>query len=250
VVSSNRKDMPTLLAPLKKMRLTQGFAEDLLLNNGPGGKSYADIGLKKGHNGWDLSCQTGTDVFAPMAGSLVFTDMGTGYGRDVRIRSRELGLEIVLGHLDSLVGANLREVAAGELVAISDNTGFSTGPHLHFGVRRIRWLASGAGPIVVDHDNGFFGYVDPTPFLAADVFDLPVDKCYGLTPRTPGVPSEFAFFPARVHFWRTRRRLMTTREYNALRFGFWDLRTVLDDAMGPVWKEMTKPEAARRGIVK
>src|SRR3990167_7114602 len=92
-----------LFPPLKKIRITQPFGVDYLGNNGPGGASYADIGLKKGHNGWDLSCPTGTQVFAVMPGDLTFTDGGTGYGKDVRIRNKTLGLEVVYGHLEGLV---------------------------------------------------------------------------------------------------------------------------------------------------
>jgi murein DD-endopeptidase MepM/ murein hydrolase activator NlpD len=238
-----------LLPPLVKMRLTQGFGVDLLGSSGPNGQSYADIGLKKGHNGWDLSCQTGTDVFAPMSGTVQCRDE-EGNGKNVRIRNRDLGLEIILGHLDKFHAADGAEAVAGERVAKSDNTGFSTGPHLHFGVRKIHWLASGAGPIVDDYDNGFFGYVNPTPYFAPDVLDLPVDKQYGLTNQTPGVPSEISWQLTNVWVFRNLKRLLTTREMRALRYGFWDLRTVLDPAMFPVWTEMHKPEAIRRGIVK
>lgn len=239
-----------LTAPLKKMKLTQPFGVDYLGNNGPGGKSYADIGLKKGHNGWDLSCSTGTEVFAVMPGILAFTESGQGYGNDIRIRNKELGLEVVYAHLEGIVGENQRYVAAGEVVARSDNTGFSTGPHLHFGIRKIHWLPSGAGPIVDDYDNDFFGYVDPTPFFSPDVFDLPVDKQYGLAPRTPGVPSELEWMKTNVWVWKNLKRLLTTREMKALRYGFHDLRTVLDPSMFPVWSEMTKPEAIKRNLVK
>lgn len=238
----------TLHPPLKTMRLTQPFGVDYLGNGGPGGKSYADIGLKKGHNGWDLSCPTGTEVLAVMDGELIYSPDFTGYGNDVRIRSAELGLEAIYGHLEKSLVPN-GKVGRGQVIALSDNTGFSTGPHLHFGLRRIEYR-DGAGPFYLDYDNGYFGCVDPTPYFAPDVFDLPVDRRYGLTPRTPGVPGELEWYRANAWFLVTFRRLMTTRERNALRFGFWDVRTVLDPAMAAVWQEMTKPEAVKRGIIK
>ena len=240
-----------LKAPLKKMVCTQPYAVDYLGSNGPGGASYASIGIPSGlHTGWDLSCSTGTEVFAVMPGIIAFTDGGSGYGRDIRIRNKELGLEVVYAHLEGIVGANQRFVEAGEPIATSDNTGFSTGDHLHFGVRRIHWLASGAGPMVDDYDNGYFGYVDPTPFFPDDIFDLTVDKQYGLTPRTPGVPSELEWMKTNVWVWKNLKRLLTTREMKALRYGFWDLRTVLDPAFFPVWSQMHKPAAQKLNLVK
>ena len=229
-----------LTAPLKKMRLTQPYG----VNYGPTADFYTKLGLKA-HNGWDLSCQTGTDVYAVMNGDLIYHDGGTGYGREMRIRNRELGLEVVYAHLESQVATN-GLVNAGDLIAKSDNTGYSTGPHLHFGIRKIFWSPSGAGPYLKDSDNGYFGYIDPAPFFADDIFALPVDKFYGN--KTP--PSVLAFAPAFLYFLRTQRRVPTTREYNGLRYGYWPLRDVLDPAMFMVWSEMSYPEAKKRGIVK
>src|SRR5690242_3085494 len=110
-----------LTAPLKRMVITQGFGEDRLGNGGPGGKSYADIGLKKGHDGWDLSCASGTPVLACMDGVLEYTEGGSGYGNDVRILSKERSLEAVYGHLQALVGQDGRKVRAGDVIALSDN---------------------------------------------------------------------------------------------------------------------------------
>lgn len=238
-----------LFPPLKKMRLTQPFGVDYLGNNGPGGKSYADIGLAKGHNGWDLSAQTGTEVFAACDGEIQYTEGGQGFGNDMRLRSRADGLEIVHGHLLDAV-AKSGPVKRGDLIAHTNNTGFSTGPHLHWGVRKIFWRADGSGPYVENYDNGFYGYIDPTPLFSPDVFDLPVDQQYGLTNQTPGVPSEIEWMKTNVWFFKNLKRLMSPRERNAFRYGFWDLRTVLDPAMYQVWTEMTKPEAVRRGIAK
>lgn len=231
------------------MILTQPYGVDYLGSYGPGGQSYADIGLKAGHNGWDLSAPTGAAVLACMDGDMTYTPGTTGYGNNIRLRNKELGLEIVYGHLLYLIGSNNRQVKAGELIARGNNTGFSTGPHLHLGVRHIYWQ-NGAGPFVRDAGNVMFGYIDPTPLFAPDVFDLPVDKQYGLTPLTPGVPSETEWYEKSEWVFKNLKRLLSTREMKALRYGFWDLRTVLDPAMFQVWSEMHKPEAQKRGIVR
>lgn len=231
------------------MRTTQPFGVDYIGSNGPGGQSYADIGLPNGHNGTDYSALTGTPCYAVMDGQ-AFYSSSSGYGNDLRIRSRELGLEVIYGHLQRSAVATGSMVKAGQVIAYTDNTGWSTGPHLHFGIRRIRWDPSGAGPYVVDAANGYQGYIDPKPFFETPTTALPVDVRYGLTTATPGVPSDASWAKTKAWAEGNLKRPLTVRENNALRFGFYDLRTVIDDAMWPVWSTMTKPEAVRRGILK
>jgi len=48
-----------------------------------------------------------------------------------------------------------QEVGAGELIGLSGNTGGSSGPHLHFGLRAVPF----------NRGDGWGGCVDPAPFL-------------------------------------------------------------------------------------
>lgn len=240
--------------PLEKMTLVQGFGGDItggalpLPGGGTGG--YADLGLK-GHNGWDLStgARNGKKVFAVADGRLeMFKD--SGYGINARLivpTSADTELEIVYGHLQEVNVTG--QVQAGQAFGVSDNTGISTGPHLHLGIR-LRVRGPNGSSQVLNYNNGYWGYMDPAQFFPKTVFDLPVDSRYGNTPYTPGVPSDLVFYKTNAWFWMTFKRLMTTRERNAFQFGFWDLRTVLDPAMFTIWSEMTKPEAMKQGIVK
>lgn len=225
--------------PLVKMRQTQPFGVDYI-----GGGFYIKLGLK-GHNGWDLSAATGTDVLA-VADGIVEGFSDGGYGVNARLTTFvdiETKLEIVYGHLKEVLLEG--EVKAGQVIASSNNTGLSTAPHLHLGVRV--WKKVNGEWRIADYNNGFFGYVDPAHFYAADVFDLPVDKKYGV--KKP-FATELQFYASNVWFFVTFRRLMTTREYNAFVWGAWDVRTVLDPAMFPIWSEFTKPEALQRGLLK
>lgn len=117
----------------------------------------------KGHNGVDYGCPTGTPVLATHDGLLVTkpTDPD-GYGIYCRVKWDEDGVtyDTVYGHLREVVGTD-RQVKAGDIIGYSNNTGYSTGPHLHFGIRK--WK-DGA---VVDYNNGYLGYFDPEPFLNA-----------------------------------------------------------------------------------
>lgn len=120
---------------------------------------YAQFGLK-GHNGWDWRALKGTPLLAVHDGEVEFyteaTDYGTGYGKNVRLFFEADGVtwECIYGHLDRYEGKN-RKVKRGDVIGYVGNTGFSTGPHLHFGLRK---LLNGN---VVDYNNGYFGCVDP-----------------------------------------------------------------------------------------
>jgi hypothetical protein len=236
--------------PLAKLRMTQPFGVNYL---GPG--LYKAAGLPNDlHNGWDLSSPTGNEVYACADGEVVKEgDVNDkGYGLVARLFTEWVSderLEIVHGHLLEVVKTG--PVKAGELIAKSDNSGFSSAPHLHFGVR-IQQYRNGHWN-VENYDNGFMGYVDPSPYFPDSIFrvygkdfNLPVDVRYS----GHAFATEAEFYPSNIWFFKTFKRLATTREYNALRFGAWDVRTVIDAAMFPIWSEYTKVEAKVKGLIK
>lgn len=224
-----------LLAPLDVLRITQPFAKNYI--------DYSQFGMK-GHNGLDFACPVGTKVYAAHAGEVYATNNTGGYGLVVWIRSKELGIETVYGHLSQFQDGlkNGDAVRAGQVIALSGDTGHSTGPHLHFGVRRLYWIGSGAGPYVRDYENGYFGYIDPMPYFEEGIFDLPVDKGYGLKP----AKAEIDWYKDAWWFFTQTRRLPTVREKKAMLYGRWDMRTVLDPAMFDTWSRWSKMEYRKR----
>lgn len=124
--------------------VTQGFGVN------PG--VYAKFGLK-GHNGLDFGLPSGTPVVAAHSGQMVTGFDAAGYGNYVFITGG--GWESVYGHLQRFARPSGATVSEGEVIGFSNNTGFSSGPHLHFGVR----------PIPFDRGNGYAGYIDPTNML-------------------------------------------------------------------------------------
>jgi len=126
-------------------RLSQGFGENP--------QDYAKFGLQ-GHNGLDYALPSGTDVTAPHSGKIIEVAFDQpGYGLYIKIENNEEGS--VLAHLkDNLVSVG-DTVSEGQLIAHSDNTGNSTGPHLHWGYYRFPRMRG----------NGYAGFIDQLQLL-------------------------------------------------------------------------------------
>lgn len=126
--------------PLKSVFITQKWGENP--------QTYSRFGLK-GHNGLDLRAATGTEVFAPHDGIVKERRFDKeGYGNYLKIESDKEGS--VLAHLkDFAVNLN-KAVKEGDLIGYADNTGFSTGSHLHWGYYRIPR----------DRNDGYLGYIN------------------------------------------------------------------------------------------
>lgn len=123
--------------------------------------NYVMWGLK-GHEGIDFAVAEGTPIHAVRSGLVYHVCLDprekppgeSNYGIHVRVQ-HELGYQSVYAHLTSTAVSRGDNVLAGTLLGYSGNTGRSTGPHLHFGLKRV-----GYGPTVEK-----FNFIDPTPFF-------------------------------------------------------------------------------------
>ena len=87
------------------------------------------------HKGVDLRSAVGDTVYSAFSGRVRLTRFErSGYGFYVIVR-HENGLETVYGHLSRFLVKPDQYVKAGQPIALSGNTGRSTGPHLHFETR-------------------------------------------------------------------------------------------------------------------
>ena len=86
------------------------------------------------HEGIDIAVGEGTPVHAAAAGSVIYAGWMGGYGNLVVVDHGN-GLSTAYAHNSSLAVSVGQQVAAGEVVSYSGNTGNSTGPHVHFEVR-------------------------------------------------------------------------------------------------------------------
>jgi murein DD-endopeptidase MepM/ murein hydrolase activator NlpD len=92
-----------------------------------------------GHNGVDFRASVGTKIQSALSGTVVGTgntDTQRGcysYGKWVLVRHNN-GLSTLYAHLSYVSVAQGQSVGTGDIIGFSGNTGYSTGPHLHFAV--------------------------------------------------------------------------------------------------------------------
>ena len=87
------------------------------------------------HGGVDLAVDEGTPVYAADNGKVIVAeDSGNGYGSYI-ILDHQNGFKTLYGHNSQLLVSVGDVVGKGEKIALSGNTGNSTGPHLHFEVQ-------------------------------------------------------------------------------------------------------------------
>jgi hypothetical protein len=108
-----------------------GKIRHLKFDNGQQSPSYG-----KPHGGVDFGVQEGTPVYAVMDGVVEPTGYDApGFGHYIKTSNAD-GAENFFGHLSRKLVEGGTKVKAGDIVGYSGNSGSSTGPHLHFEVRK------------------------------------------------------------------------------------------------------------------
>ena len=100
------------------------------------------------HNGTDFGAPLGTPVLAAYAGEVSHADWSGGYGLMVTLRHLEGTQESRYAHLSDIYVQPGEWVEQGTVIGRLGNTGYSTGPHLHFEWRHLTeqgWVAVDAG---------------------------------------------------------------------------------------------------------
>ncbi len=143
----SQKEIPTagikiLSWPLENPFITQHFGVT---------KDSVRLYASGAHNGMDLRASVGTKIVSPASGVII----GTGdtdvacpkasYGKWVLIK-HDNGLTSLFGHFSLIKVSEGQRVELGDLVGYSGNTGYSTGPHLHFSLFASDGVAVGTLP--------------------------------------------------------------------------------------------------------
>ncbi|OCQ98401.1 peptidase M23 [Nostoc sp. MBR 210] len=100
-----------------------------------GWRVHPILGYRRFHAGLDFAASYGSTIRAADSGTVIFAGWYGGYGRAVIIDHGN-GITTLYGHSSELFVSEGQGVQRGQAIAAVGSTGFSTGPHLHFEVRR------------------------------------------------------------------------------------------------------------------
>lgn len=162
--------------PFKRFFVTQHWGNRLLDANGD--PVYARFGFEL-HNGIDARASTNKNdpdhtkwpIYCPAKGFVVQSVRHSNRGggvmlflvskEPVEMFEKTCHAWLVFMHCHKILVPVGYEPKEGELLAVADNTGFSTGPHTHFGLYRVTWDGMSVKKIDENRADGSF---DPSLF--------------------------------------------------------------------------------------
>lgn len=121
IVERGTRIPPTYIKPISGGRLSSSF----------GKRARPTKGASTYHKGVDWAVPKGTAVRASCGGTVARAGWGSGYGYVVYI-NHEDGRQTRYAHLSKVLVSVGQTVKQGDKIALSGNTGVSSGPHLHF----------------------------------------------------------------------------------------------------------------------
>ena len=96
------------------------------------------------HDGLDIAVPVGTPIRAVLSGTVIFAGADgagprcnegyAGYGLGI-VLENETGWQVLYAHLSQMYVSVGETVSPDQIIGLSGNTGCSSGPHLHFGLR-------------------------------------------------------------------------------------------------------------------
>lgn len=99
-----------------------------------GYRQYPFTGEVSLHEGIDIAAFSGTPVYAPADGTIVFAGYKTGYGKLI-VMDHGYKLSSFYGHLSDIMVSRREKVKRRQVIGTIGSTGNSSGPHLHYEVR-------------------------------------------------------------------------------------------------------------------
>jgi len=154
-----------IFRPVKQNFITQSFGikgtKASLLS------MYQSLGLIA-HNGIDFACQDKVPVYFNVdgRGTIIgqYIDKNGGLGLDIVTEDKDGKFKHRYWHLHSFKCSVGDIVESGDLIALADNTGLSTGPHVHYGLKPV-YLDDKGNYKNTEQNNGFWGAIDPAPYF-------------------------------------------------------------------------------------
>lgn len=127
-IFSSLKDRKTVLDHTPSIRPSAGY-----LSCSFGMRIDPFTGRREFHRGVDLAADIGTPVYAAADGAVSSVRRDVGLGKLIQIDHLH-GYETVYAHLSKITVKRGQHVKRGDVIGAIGNTGYSTGPHLHYEV--------------------------------------------------------------------------------------------------------------------
>ncbi|MFF2092645.1 murein hydrolase activator EnvC family protein [Paenibacillus sp. NPDC058174] len=136
-VSDLEKEKKKIKTPYSGGKLAMPIRDNYRVSSNFGYRIHPVTGKKKLHAGMDFAVPQGTPIYAAEGGVVIVSQVWSGYGNCIIIDHGN-GLWTLYGHIknNGLLVSKGDTVKRGQKIAESGNTGISTGPHLHFEVRK------------------------------------------------------------------------------------------------------------------
>jgi murein DD-endopeptidase MepM/ murein hydrolase activator NlpD len=136
-VKSRKESLENLQARVNEIRNRYVYTPSIWPVQGRiiSGFGYRTYPWREFHAGVDISSGYGTPIRAAASGTVAFSGWRGGYGKCV-IVNHGSGNSSLYGHSSKILVTNGQSVKKGQIIAYVGNTGRSTGPHLHYEVRR------------------------------------------------------------------------------------------------------------------
>ncbi|MCP4974416.1 MAG: M23 family metallopeptidase [Prochlorococcus sp.] len=126
------------------------------------------------HAGRDLAAQEGSPVVAALSGTVISSGLAGGYGIAVQVEHRNPNRRTLYGHLSEIYVKAGQQVRQGEVIGRVGSTGISTGPHLHFELRRPQhggWVAVDPGELDLNPLTASSGSGDAVSLLIGQLME-------------------------------------------------------------------------------
>lgn len=105
------------------------------ISRGFGPLSERDVFGMDFHTGIDLVAPCGTPIHAAADGTVTFAAYSIGYGNNVRISHNDV-FSTLYGHMSQIGASQGQQVKQNDVIGLEGSTGWSTGCHVHFEIRR------------------------------------------------------------------------------------------------------------------
>ncbi|HUI29846.1 MAG TPA: M23 family metallopeptidase [Candidatus Acidoferrales bacterium] len=106
-----------------------------IVTDGFGMRYHPILRMRLMHEGIDIVADVGTDVYATGDGTVSYVGPRGGYGSVVEI-DHGFGYTTLYGHLSKPLVHEGQKIKRGQVIALTGDTGLSTGPHLHYEVMK------------------------------------------------------------------------------------------------------------------